>query len=819
MSSSNIRRRLASMRSQRNDVKGRRTRTPSRAVQPVRARVMDKYCAIVFALLASVVVASVDGGSSAARTRLRPVRAYVGDATTCVRLGTMGNVAAEANVGIMRTSVEMCRVDVNAVRVGTTRKTMEILEEASESEREALGVLFESGDVSIELWFDDDDEVMMESSIPVPIFRLVNHTVNASEVTIIATLEQRNGWLIFDANLAHGTVYIGHGLTHVVVSMARNTDVRFYVNGTLAGLGIMSPSLGTNATSGLSIRIGGLASERINTWWTGDVYVAAVYPKTLTDDDVSDIFNDGLASNPPQPWPVIVDVDVYQGESVELLCGASDVDIGGDVRIGTGEILIDITRLPENGLIQELESSLAILAVPHRLLAGHLSFMYTAPLHAWSKKTVLDHAEPFDVIEFMPVDINGTRSIYAGIINVHVIAKVIDLTSSDVALMEQNVLFGVFGRMAFDNIQLDDWCDANEEACALSVDGEFILRRAPIYGEVYECLSGLKRQVGDIIYASDLCYNATRSAGWQLTNVYGEALVKYNDSFEFDVADDWQSSRFRLSLVVHQGILVCDSHLSMIEDEATSVTLQAMDTNLPLGDIEFIIEQSPNFIGLFLEDGRKVSIGQAVMGQTCGIRPACAPYSIIQHTNRACLHVIVVPFADYYNTYSAYVGPEYPPWQMVLSRVAFRAKNGERLSKQATLTIEVTNKVDAVELSVNRTMYEAYYLERAVLGTFRLYASDFDAYKLRVDISSARSNLLAVSNVSALKLCDNPFLTGDGTGNAKLVFYAVPSVIQSILNSLIYIHLGQTFTQDEIHIRVGNMQVKLIALLHPSLRA
>ena len=156
---------------------------------------------------------------------------------------------------------------------------------------------------------------------------------------------------------------------------------------------------------------------------------------------------------------------------------------------------------------------------------------------------------------------------------------------------------------------------------------------------------------------------------------------------------------------------------------------------------------------------------------------------------------------------------------MVLSRVAFRAKNGERLSKQATLTIEVTNKVDAVELSVNRTMYEAYYLERAILGTFRLYASDFDAYKLRVDISSARSNLHAVSNVAALKLCDNPFLTGDGTGNAKLVFYAVPSVIQSILNSLIYIHLGQTFIQDEIHIRVDNMQVKLIALLHPSLKA
>ena len=108
---------------------------------------MDKYCAILFALLASVVVASVDGGSSAARTRLRPVRAYVGDATTCVQLGTMENVAAEANAGIMRTSVEMCRVDVNAVRVGTTRKTLEILEEASESEREALGVLFESGDM------------------------------------------------------------------------------------------------------------------------------------------------------------------------------------------------------------------------------------------------------------------------------------------------------------------------------------------------------------------------------------------------------------------------------------------------------------------------------------------------------------------------------------------------------------------------------------------------------------------------------------------------------------------------------------------------
>ncbi len=139
------------------------------------------------------------------------------------------------------------------------------------------------------------------------------------------------------------------------------------------------------------------------------------------------------------------------------------------------------------------------------------------------------------------------------------------------------------------------------------------------------------------------------------------------------------------------------------------------------------------------------------MGQTCGIRPACAPYSIIQHTNRACLHVIVVPFADYYNTYSAYVGPEYPPWQMVLSRVAFRAKNGERLSKQATLTIEVTNKVDAVEFSVNRTMYEAYYLERAVLGTFRLYASDFDALLVHLTVTTLVDELSNALQVRVTK--------------------------------------------------------------------
>ena len=59
MSSQNSRRRLASTGAV-NDGKGRRTRTPSRAMRPVRTRVMDKYCAILFALLVPVVVASVE---------------------------------------------------------------------------------------------------------------------------------------------------------------------------------------------------------------------------------------------------------------------------------------------------------------------------------------------------------------------------------------------------------------------------------------------------------------------------------------------------------------------------------------------------------------------------------------------------------------------------------------------------------------------------------------------------------------------------------------------------------------------------------------
>ena len=805
-------------RSQRRRPKTSRARTDAVEVRTDAARrAMRKYRAILSALLASFVAASVDGGSSGARARLRPVRAYVGDATTCVRLGAMDNVAADGNAAIMRTSVEMCRADVNAVRVGASRKTMEIVEEASAREREALGATFAGGNVSIELWFDTDERVMA-SNARVPMFRLMTSAMNESEMTTLVEFQQRNKWLLFHANLTQGTTYIGHGSTHVVVSVTSDAEVRFYINGTFTDFGVVSANLGTNANVGLSIRIGGLSSDSVNTWWSGDVYIVAIYPKALTDDDVGAIYAEGLASNPPKPWPLIVDVDVYQDESTEIACGARDVDIGGDVRNGTQEILIDITRLPENGSLREIGSALTIIAVPHRLKVGYLSFIYTPPPNAWSKKTILDHTEPFDVIEFIPIDLNGTRAIYAGTINVHVISKVIALTSDDVNLMTQKVLFGVMGRITLDSNQLNDWCDAEEETCALSVDGKFILRQAPIYGAVYECMSSLRRQVGDALYASDWCYNATKPADWRLTNVYGEAFVKFSDDFEFDIADDLQTSRFRLSLLVHQGILACDAHLSMIEDEATSITLQAMDTNLAFGSVEFIVEQSPNFLGLFLEDGRRIMIGETVMGQPCGIRPACAPYSIIHHANRSCVNVIVVPFADYFNTYLDYLGPEYPPWQMGLSRVTFRAKNGERLSKQATLTIKVSNKIDAVELAVNQTIFEAYYLERAVLGTFHLHTSDYDAYKLRVDISSARSNLLAVSNITALTMCDNPFLTGDGTGNAKLVFYAVPSVIRSVLNSLVYIHLEQTLTQDEIHIRVGDVQIKLIALLHPLLK-
>ena len=99
------------------------------------------------------------------------------------------------------------------------------------------------------------------------------------------------------------------------------------------------------------------------------------------------------------------------------------------------------------------------------------------------------------------------------------------------------------------------------------------------------------------------------------------------------------------------------------------------------------------------------------------------------------------------------------------------------------------------------------------IGTFRIDAGDYDSRASRVAIRSAKANLLSVSNLSAVALCENPFVAGDGTGNDEIVFDAVPSVIASVLNSLVYVHIKRGATQDEVRIEVGAKKIVLIALL------
>ena len=114
------------------------------------------------------------------------------------------------------------------------------------------------------------------------------------------------------------------------------------------------------------------------------------------------------------------------------------------------------------------------------------------------------------------------------------------------------------------------------------------------------------------------------------------------------------------------------------------------------------------------------------------------------------------------------------------------------------------NEIDAPQLAVNRTIFYAEYLRRERVGTFSVSTSDYDSRVSRVSIVSARSNLLAISNLTALALCEYPFVLGDGSGNAEIVLFAAPSVVESILNSL-YIHLKRGETQDQILIEVDEV--------------
>ncbi|OUS43769.1 hypothetical protein BE221DRAFT_174107 [Ostreococcus tauri] len=284
------------------------------------------------------------------------------------------------------------------------------------------------------------------------------------------------------------------------------------------------------------------------------------------------------------------------------------------------------------------------------------------------------------------------------------------------------------------------------------------------------------------------------------------AVFGVSTKMQFDVDNlDKMCDDDEQAFEVHKGVLACDIELVTVED---SVRVSA--------DFGFEIMAVHERIALFFENGTTIPVGERMKGYPCGAQPSCRRFTLDEHTQRACLKVVLIPHRDYFNTDSAFDGPQHPPWPMGKAVVTYIGTSGEQPSKQARINVTVTGEYDDVQLSVNQTLFNAHYLRWVGMGRFRLRSRDYDARKLRVSIHSARANLFAITNVTALELCDNPFITGDGTGNEMIVFDASPSVISSALDSVVYINLKRGLTQDEINVRVGESSVTLVALLMAS---
>lgn len=371
-----------------------------------------------------------------------------------------------------------------------------------------------------------------------------------------------------------------------------------------------------------------------------------------------------------------------------------------------------------------------------------------------------------------------------------------------------HVAFGVATQIQLDADELDEMCDKNNSACSLTTGSALIIRELPLFGVLLVCETQSEVQVGERMNADSLCYTTRRV----LHDIEGVS-VKYTDNITFTVADDSLSPQFCLEIDVYEGILACNTTLMMMEDTMVVVTLQLVDTANVSEDMRFKILTKPDRISLYFEDGSAVPIGERFNGHDCGSRPPCGEFTIDEGTKRTCLNVVLIPDRDYFNTLDSFVGPEFPPWPMEAAVLSYVGISGDRISQQASLSVIVNGKADAVELRVNQTIFHSQYLRWVTVGKFEVRASDFDVRALKVTIHSARANILAITNKSALELCENPFVAGDGSGNAEITFYAVPSVISDALNSLIYIHLKRDATSDELLVQVGESRVVLIAFL------
>ena len=368
--------------------------------------------------------------------------------------------------------------------------------------------------------------------------------------------------------------------------------------------------------------------------------------------------------------------------------------------------------------------------------------------------------------------------------------------------------FDVETQIEFDSDRLDALCDENESSCDLYVDSELIILEWPLYGTVYSC--GYPRSQGNVrrLPADELCYLATNAP----SGVDEHSMV-YRDAFRFEIAGISQSPRFKIAVDVHKGVLACDVNIHMDEGGVAVTTLQIMNTGHESEDTGFIVNTFMGHGVFFFENGTTVPIYERIVGHACGAQPACKYYSVDQQMRRWCLNVVIVPLPEYFNAQDTFLGPEYPPWEMKPTKISYSGFVGEHLSKPATLNITVSAVSNEPRLRVNRSVFTAKYLDRVSIGTFRIDAGDYDSRASRVAIRSAKANLLSVSNLSAVALCENPFVAGDGTGNDEIVFDAVPSVIASVLNSLVYVHIKRGATQDEVRIEVGAKNIVLIALL------
>ena len=381
----------------------------------------------------------------------------------------------------------------------------------------------------------------------------------------------------------------------------------------------------------------------------------------------------------------------------------------------------------------------------------------------------------------------------------------------DINAYPTNAVFGVPTNIAPNLERLDVMCDEDESVCDLVIHSLVNVRQLPTYGALHVCENEeIYLMQDEEIELNALCYTAT-----SVPRGVNEETVRFNDSTLLQINNDDESPWFRVSIDVAKGVLSCDVQLVIKEDATTTTTLQIIDSDRGNGTMMFELLDIVDHVSLFFENGTHLPVRERIVGNPCNTQPKCKLLSTDDHIHRACLDIVVIPRPDYFNSlqYPPFPGPEYPPWPMKVASIAFRGWSGYRWSQAAALNITVENEVDSPQIAVNHTIFYAEYLRRAKIGTFSVNTSDFDSRVSRVSIVSARANLFAVSNLTALALCEYPFVSGDGSGNAEIVFFAAPSVVESVLNSLVYIHLKRGETQDQILIEVDEASVVLIAFL------